>query len=403
MPSRSLFANRSSTSVAPPLVGAAAGAAIVGAIGWATGRTWLAAAGLAAAAALAGAFAVFLIVSERRRHVVAEDALQAQASFLESLVDAIAAVSSSLDADEILERTRAESQRLFGADRARILGPDEPGEGGWADGQMVLPLLIRSEAIGAIALERREPFHRWDLMRGTVLADFASRAIENARLIAEAHEREVDRGRLAERLITAEQDERRRLALFLHDGALQSMSGIALMHDAALAAIEEGRGEDAARVLATSLQLERETIRELRDLSFALEPVVLRDAGFAAAVEALGDQIAKSHRIELAVDVAAGDRFGEKAQTALYQVIRESLSQAVRRGPTRIDVTVAEAEGAFRIEIADDGRGERRRRTVEELEERVKILNGELVVENHEAGGTTVTVTVPAYSVTTTS
>jgi hypothetical protein len=67
-------------------------------IGWATGLFWLAAAGLVTATALAGAFAVYLIVSERRRHESAEDALQAQTSFLESLVDSIAVVSSPLEA-----------------------------------------------------------------------------------------------------------------------------------------------------------------------------------------------------------------------------------------------------------------------------------------------------------------
>ncbi len=112
-----------------------------------------------------------------------------------------------------------------------------------------------------------------------MLGDFASRAVENARLVMEAQEREAERGRLTEQLITAEQDERRRLSLFLHDGPVQAMAGIALMHDAALASIEDGRYEDAAKVIESSLERERRTIQELRDLSFAIEPLVLRDAG----------------------------------------------------------------------------------------------------------------------------
>ena len=102
---------------------------MVGAIGWATSVYWLAATGLIAATALAGAFAVYLIVSERRRHEYAEDELQAQASFLESLVDSMAAVSSPLEANEIIERTCEEAKRLFGAREARFGPRDFVGKG----------------------------------------------------------------------------------------------------------------------------------------------------------------------------------------------------------------------------------------------------------------------------------
>jgi signal transduction histidine kinase len=134
------------------------------------------------------------------------------------------------------------------------------------------------------------------------------------------------------------------------------MSGIALMHDAALAALQDGRSDDAAKVIENSLEKERDTIRVLRDLSFAIEPLVLRDAGFFAAVRALGDQIEGTHRITVLTDVDAGERLGEKTQVALYQIIRESLNQAVRRRPLKIEVAVRQRDdGGFEAEIADDG------------------------------------------------
>jgi signal transduction histidine kinase len=373
---------------------------VVAAIGWVTSVYWLAATGLIAATSLAGAFAVYLIVSERRRHEYAEDELQAQASFLESLVDSMAAVSSPLEADEIIDRTCDEAKRLFGAREARFLSPAEnaAGEPRLTENGMIVPLAVRGSQVGALSLVRPGGFHRWDLMRASVLADFASRAADNARLIGEAQERESERARLAERLITAEQDERRRLSLFLHDGPVQSMAGIALMHDAALAAIQDGRYEDAAKVIESSLERERRTIQELRDLSFAIEPLVLRDQGFGAAVRALGDQIEQSNRITVSTETVAGERLGEKAQAALYQIVRDSLNQAVRRQPTAIGVTVAELDsGGFAVEIEDDGVGERRRSSLEELEERVHILNGRLSVESRSEGGTAVRVILPQY------
>jgi signal transduction histidine kinase len=375
-------------------------AAVCGLIGWATGLFWLAAAGLVTATALAGAFAVYLIVSERRRHESAEDALQAQTSFLESLVDSIAVVSSPLEAKEIIERMCEEAKRLFDAREARFLSPAEnaAGESRLTENGMIVPLAVRGNQVGALSLIRPGGFHRWDLMRASVLADFASRAAENARLIVEAQEREGERTRLAEQLITAEQDERRRLSLYLHDGPVQSMAGIALMNDAALAALRDGRYEDAAKVIEGSLERERRTIQELRDLSFAIEPVVLRDQGFGAAVRALGDQVEQSHRITVATETDAGERLSEKAQVALYQIIRESLNQAVRRQPQQIGVTVVELDGGgFAAEIDDDGVGERRRASIEEIDERVRILNARLSVASRPEGGTAVRVVMPSY------
>jgi signal transduction histidine kinase len=382
------------------LVACTVGAAFVGALGLAYGATAVAVGGLVASTAFFGAFALYLIVSERRRHESVEDELQAEATFLESLVDAIGAVSSSLDAAQILDRTCEESKRLFGARSARIVDPgqlsfDETQPGGE---RMVVPLAVHGERFGDLVLTRPEPFHRWDHMRATVLADFAARAVENSRLLAEARDREAERERLTERLITAEQDERRRLSLFLHDGPLQSMSGIALMHDAALAALQDGRGEDAAKVIESSLEKERDTIRVLRDLSFAIEPLVLRDAGFYEAVRALGDRIEGADRIRVLTDVEAGERLGEKTQVALYQIIRESLNQAVRRRPLKIEVAVREREdGGFEAEIVDDGVEERRRASIEAIDERVKILNGRLTISSDEHGGTLVKVVVPPY------
>ncbi|MDQ3890320.1 MAG: histidine kinase [Actinomycetota bacterium] len=373
---------------------------IAGVFGVAFGRESLAAAGLAAATALAGAFAAYVIVSERRRHEVAEDRLQAQAAFLESLLQSLAAVSRAGEPGEILERTAREAGRLFATQHVRLSGAEDDcaGDVELVSGDMRVPLAIRGEPLATLELRRTEPFGRADMIGAAVLADFASRAVENARLLAEARERERERARLTERLITAEQDERRRLSIFLHDGPLQSMSGIALMHDAALAAIREGRHDVAADLVESSLERERNTIRTLRDLSFAIEPLVLRDQGFAAAVKALGEQIEESHVVTVSADVEPGERLGEKAQVALYQLIREALNQAVRREPTRIDITVEEAdEGTLETEIADDGMGERRRAGIQDLEERVRVLNGHVAVDSGGGGGTRLRVVLPGY------
>src|SRR4051812_25125469 len=152
-----------------------------------------------------------------------------------------------------------------------------------------------------------------------------------------------DRAALQDRLIAAEQDERRRIALFLHDGPVQNLAGIALMLDAVSASLEAGKLEDAQRVLEKAASRQRLTIRELRDLSFALEPVVLRDQGFGPAIRELAEQQGIAHEVQIDLDVAAADALGEKAQVALYTILRESLEMAIRRGPpTKIAVRICE-------------------------------------------------------------
>jgi two-component system, NarL family, sensor kinase len=204
-----------------------------------------------------------------------------------------------------------------------------------------------------------------------------------------------------DRLIAAEQDERRRIALFLHDGPVQDLSGIALMLDATLHSIETGKLEDATKVLATALDRQRSTIRQLRDLSFVLEPVVLRDQGFEAALQALAGQMGAANRLRIDVEVAESEHLGETAEVALYTIVRELLEQAVRRGPPRsIEVAMrSTADGGIETRVSDDAEPERRRRSFEAIEERVRQLHGTISVDV-DGGRTTVVVTLPPYAAT---
>ena len=207
-----------------------------------------------------------------------------------------------------------------------------------------------------------------------------------------------DGARLSERLLTAEQDERRRLALFLHDGPVQSLAGIALMLDAVLHAIEDENLDVARSVLTEALERHRAAIRALRDLSFNLEPVVLRDQGFTPAVQALADELGLRHEIKIELDVAPAEELAEKIQAALYQIVREALNGAVRRGPpTEITVSVERGtDGRFVATIVDDGSRERRREFFDTLAERARTLDGRLSVD--QSAGTRIVLELPPRS-----
>ena len=198
-----------------------------------------------------------------------------------------------------------------------------------------------------------------------------------------------------DRLIAAEQDERRRLALFLHDGPVQHLSGIALMIDAALHSLDSGNLDDARSVLASALDRQRETVRDLRNLSFSLEPVVLRDQGFGPALRELALQVGTAHRFRVDVDIDAAETLGESAQVALYTIVRELIEQAVRRGPpSRLSIAMRRLDdGGLETVIEDDAEPERRRRSLEVIEERVRQLHGSVEFE-----GSRVVVTLPSYA-----
>ena|SRR6476646_783255 len=268
----------------------------------------------------------------------------------------------------------------------------------------LVALVVAGAIVGVIGIAVEE---NWLILLGLAFAVTAAGAIL---LFAERHQDEwmedevqrleAEHARLSDQLITAEQEERRRLALFLHDGPVQSMSGIALMLDGVIDAVEEGRTDQAKQVLGSALERQRQTIRSLRDLSFELEPVVLRDQGFGPAVSALADQLGMSNGIQIELDVEAAETLTEHAQVAVFQLIREALHHAIRRGPpTRIAVRVAEASGNIEAVISDDAPGERRRASYEEIAERARSLNGRMSVDSGKDGGTVVRVLFPPYRV----
>jgi signal transduction histidine kinase len=212
---------------------------------------------------------------------------------------------------------------------------------------------------------------------------------------------ELEQQRIADQLVAAEQEERRRIALFLHDGPVQSLAGIALMLDAAVAQVERADTEEALPVLRQALDRTRETVRALRDLSFNLEPVALRDQGFEPAIRALADHVGLAEELRVELDVEDAERLTEQAQVALYQIIREALHHAIRRGPpSRVAIEVEIREDR-RVEarIHDDAPGERRRTSYDEIAQRARSLSGKVTIEPEETG-TLVRVVLPPYVAT---
>ena len=207
---------------------------------------------------------------------------------------------------------------------------------------------------------------------------------------------DAERALIAERIL-AEQEERRRLAELLHDGPVQQLAAIAQMLDSGLAELAEGNAERASEIVSRSLEVARDATRDLRGLCDDLEPRVLHQLGFAAAAAALARRMSSRHGVEIDLDVAHADELGENAAVALYQILREAVEQAVRRGtPSRIEITLRPTDaGGIELVVADDGPPERRAAVLEAFAERAATLNGRFSSEGRYPRGSTIRIDVP--------
>ena len=199
---------------------------------------------------------------------------------------------------------------------------------------------------------------------------------------------------LAERL-RAERDERRRLAELIHDGPVQLVAAISQMLDAAHHALAAGDVASGASIVERALAVAREASVDLREIVSGIEPDALRELGLAAAIGELAERLAVRRGVTFDLDVAAGDDLGDGAQSGLYQIVRDALDQAVRRGPpTRVTISITPAAGGIELRITDDGAQERREAVIDALAGRAAELNGTFASET-AAAGTWIAVRLP--------
>jgi signal transduction histidine kinase len=201
--------------------------------------------------------------------------------------------------------------------------------------------------------------------------------------------------RLVERL-RAERDERRRLAELVHDGPVQHLAALGQMLDAAEAAFLTNEPEAARDLMRRAREIAREAAVDLRDLIAGFEPATLDKEGFEAAVRELADRIVVRHGVEVAVDAPAAELLGEGARSGLYQIVREALDQAVRRGPPRaMSVSLTQTSvGGVVLELTDDGADERRQAVLDGLTQRAEELNGVFTHDRTEST-TTIRIALP--------
>lgn len=208
--------------------------------------------------------------------------------------------------------------------------------------------------------------------------------------------------RLASLVITAQDEERSRIARELHDSTAQSLTAIVLQLSAAA---RDATVPDLAERLSEVKEMAGSALEEVRTLSHRVHPRVLDDLGLVAAVRWLARQARDSAGVDVTVDaLGEAETIPAPAASVLYRVAQEALTNAVHHaGPTSIAVTVQTDAETATLEVADDGCGfdlaeaEARRPGMGlfSMRERVSLVDGQLDVISSPGSGTRVVARVP--------
>jgi len=194
------------------------------------------------------------------------------------------------------------------------------------------------------------------------------------------------------RLVTAGDEARRQVVRDLHDGAQQGLVHTIVALKLAQRALRRQDGH-AETIMAEALGHAERSNEELRELAHGILPAVLTRGGLRAAVRAVTTRL----HLPVEVDIAA-QRVQAEVEASAYFVVAEALTNVAKHAHAeRARVRATVADGALRVEIADDGMGgaDPTGHGLVGMADRVTALGGRLDVDSPPAGGTRITAMFP--------
>jgi signal transduction histidine kinase len=222
-------------------------------------------------------------------------------------------------------------------------------------------------------------------------------ALENARLQAELRAQLVRVQESRARIVSAADEERRRIERDLHDGAQQRLVALALELRSAQRRLSGTTPEEVDRVLGGAVSELQRALEQLRELAHGLHPSELTQGGLAAALETL----ASNTPVPVAVGQTPSGRLPEPIEAAAYFVACEALTNAVKHArASLITISAYQRNGRLVVEIADDGIGgaDVGGSGLRGLADRVEAHGGRLRVETRNGHGTRVIGELPCES-----
>ncbi len=273
-----------------------------------------------------------------------------------------------------------------------------------------MPIKTKDATIGVMLVHSVYPSAFTDTME--VLAVFANQAaiaIENAQLYEGLGVERSHVEKLLAQVLTAQEDERRRLSLDLHDTITQSMYGVLAYIGVADALLSKSRPEEARADLAHAKEALEQTVVDLRRLAADLHPPVLERMGLAEALRQHIDKFSRSNgTIHCSFDTQGEwRRLAPAVEIAVYRIVQEALNNARRHAAaSELAVRLRFLPQEIELEVTDNGKGfdfskgiaskaVNRRLGIAGMMERAALLGGCLRVETSPGRGTRLVISIP--------
>ena len=226
---------------------------------------------------------------------------------------------------------------------------------GIPDVDRAVPVRHQGELLGALTIRKRQG-ESLTPIEEKLLEDLSNQAglvLKNVGLTADLQARLEDLRGSRQRLVAAQDQERRRLERNLHDGAQQNL--VALKVKLGLAEMTLAKDPRKAKQLITELKGDSdETLETLRDLARGIYPPLLADRGLVAALEAQ----ARKATVSVQVEADGVGRYPQEREAAVYFCCLEALQNVQKyAGATSVTVRLAQQDGTLRFEVNDDGKG----------------------------------------------
>jgi signal transduction histidine kinase len=258
-----------------------------------------------------------------------------------------------------------------------------------------VPVRHHGELLGVLTLVKppNEALSPVELKLMTDLAAQAGLVLRNSRLIE-------DLRASRQRLVTAQDEERRRLERNLHDGAQQQLVALAVKARLASALV----GKEPAQELEMLGDLQEglgDALETLRDLARGIYPPLLADKGLASALEAQSRKAAMPVRVE----TDGIGRYSQEFEAAVYFCVLEALQNASKYADASdVAVRLWQENGDLLFSVADDGRGFDQATTplgtgLQNITDRLAALGGTLDIRSRPGGGTIVSGRIPVRSI----
>jgi signal transduction histidine kinase len=216
-----------------------------------------------------------------------------------------------------------------------------------------IPLVYQHETVGRLRVAPREGESGLSGADRRLLEDLARQAavaVHAARVTAALRQ-------ARERLVSAQEEERRRLRRDLHDGLGPALAALAAQAEAARDLIAT-QPETSRGLLADLITQAQAATADIRRLVYNLRPPALDDLGLLGAIQAQAQKVNQTPALRVNVAADPLPALPAAVEVAAYRIVQEALANVVRHAAAkRCQVSLAIENGNLKLEVADDGRG----------------------------------------------